>query len=155
MRIINSTDENKVILGKPKKWFQIRSVNGNLCITYDKENRIYILERNDGKPFDGITEDTGAIFAGSFEKPNTLEEVIEYEVNSLSGLQIEPEVSMYTEFDWAFNEDKTRIIIYPVFLKELICAEVNLPNEFDSIENGVSLSLGTKKSIRNKISKKY
>lgn len=64
----------------------------------------------------------------------------------LTGAQIEPEVSMFNEFDWAFNEDKTKIIVYPVFLDKGTNITVSFPEPFGS---EVELSFDTRKFARN------
>ena len=155
MKLINSENENKYILGEPKRWFCLRCEenDGNLCITYDSNNRVYIITRTDNKPFDGQTEDVGGIYVGNMKKPCTLEEIIEDRVNALTDLQIDPETNMFLEFDWTFNDDKTKIIVVPVFLESIISVEMNLPSDDDKSFNGLTLSARFKKTIRNKINR--
>lgn len=118
----------------------------NLKIEYKFDEKIYVISRTDGMPFDGVSEKCGAEFYGNMEKPQTLEEIIQYEVNSLTCMQIEPEVSMFNEFDWAFNEDKTLIIVLPVFLDKCNSVIVCFPEPF----NGLSeVSFGSVKTLRN------
>lgn len=146
---LSSNDINsKLVFGNnPKRWFMIESVNGNLKIEYMPNQKIYVLSRTDTKPFDG-TEDVGGEYYGAAIKPSTLEEILEYEVELLTGIQIEPESNMFQEFDWQFNEDKTKIYIYPVFIEERQNIEINIP---DSLESAVSLFFGNRKKVRKRL----
>ncbi len=146
MSIISEGENKNIHFSSGKRWFRVKPVNGNLCIEYKFDEKKYIITRTDGMPFDGLTEDVGATFSGNMKAPKTLDEVIEHEVNSLASMQIEPEVSMFNEFDWGFNEDKTKIIVCPVFLEECTNVIVHLPYPFGS---EIELSVGTVKRVRN------
>lgn len=140
-------EENQNIkFSSGKRWFKFTSINGNLSIEYKFNEKIYVITRIDDKPFDGKTEWVGAKFLGNMKEPETLDEVIDHEVNLLTSAQIEPEVSMFNEFDWSFNEDKTEIRVYPVFLDKSTNIVIALPEPFGS---NVELSCGTVKTVRN------
>lgn len=140
-------EENQNIkFSSGKRWFKFISINGNLSIEYKFNEKVYVITRIDGRPFDGQTEWIGAKFYGNMKEPETLDEVIEYEVNLLTGAQIEPEVSMFNEFDWAFNENKTEVIVYPVFLDKSTNIVLAVSELFGSNDE---LSFGTVKTVRN------
>ncbi len=149
--MLYSTDgkNERLLLGKAKRWFSFKCLegNGNLKIEYLIDKHIYILSRTDGKVFDG-TEDVGGEFYGNMTKPETIEEIVEYEVNLLTAAQIEPEVNLFEEFDWKYNEDKTKIIICPVFKKDKTTIDIKLPT---SEEGEVCLSFGVRKRVRTKL----
>lgn len=144
MENFNADKNRKINFSNGKRWFCIESVNGNLRIEYKLDEKVYIITRTDGLPFDGNSENVGALFFGNVKKPETLDEVVEYEVNSLAIMQVDPEVSMFNEFDWIFNDDRTKIIVIPCFLEEACNIVVSLPRYFDSVET----SLGTSKRVR-------
>lgn len=139
-------DNKSVKFSNGKRWFLVQSTSGNLKIEYKFDKKIYIISRTDGVPFDGVTECVGAMFLGNMKIPESLDEVIEYEVNSLASMQVEPEICFFNEFDWAFNDDKTEILIFPVFLDRGTSIVVNLP---DSIAGLSEVSFGSIKRVRN------
>ena len=129
--------------GDGKRWVSFISKNpNNFKIEYKIEEKVYVVSRVDEEPFNG-TEEVGAEFYGNMKKPETLDEMIEHEVNALASIQIEPEVSLFNEFDWAYNENKTKIIVYPVFLDKALSIQPNVPEL-----EGVQLSFSTIKRIR-------
>lgn len=114
---MNLDNNYNMTFGGGKRWVSLKARDkGNLMIEYILDKKVYVISRIDGKLFDG-TEEVGAEFYGNMKEPETLDEIIEHEVNAFSSIQIEPEISMFNEFDWAFNEDKTQVIVYPVFLE--------------------------------------
>lgn len=138
-------ENEKLTFSSGKRWVMSRSINGNLQIEYKINDKVYVITRTDGMPFDGVSENVGAEFYGNMKAPENLNEVVEYEVNSFSSMQIEPEVSRFTEFDWAFNEDMTQIIVTPVFLEK----STNIVINSEGLTGPVELSFGSVKRVRN------
>lgn len=151
MKIMSNWENNKVMFGETKRWFFLGcdAYGGNVQIEYRFAEKIYIVSRSDGKTFDG-TEDVGGLWQGNMIKPNTLEEILEHEVGLLSSMQIEPESNMFSEFDFAFNEDRTKVIIYPVFLNHSINVEVNIN---DNLGQMLPVTVSTVKRVRKNITK--
>lgn len=145
----NDGQNERLLLGNLKRWvsFKCQAGDGNLQIRYVPEEKIYIISRVDGKIFDG-TEDVGGMFYGNMKKPETIEEILEHEVNLLSSAQIEPEINLFVEFDWKYSDDKTQIFIYPVFRQDKITVDVKLSTAYDT---EVSLSFGVRKRVRTKL----
>lgn len=145
MAIIDKNNQS-IRFSSGKRWNKLISHEGNLMVEYKIDEKVYVITRFDERPFDGITESVGAKFYGNMNEPETLDEVIEYEINSLCCMQIEPEVSMFYEFDWGFNEDKTVITVFSVFLEEGCSTVIALPEPFAS---NIEVSFGSVKTVRN------
>lgn len=138
-------ENEKITFSTGKRWVMLRSVKGNLQIEYKTNDKVYVITRTDGLPFDGISENVGTGFYGNMKAPENLNEVVEHEVNSLTSMQIDPEVSKFNEFDWAFNDDMTQIIVTPVFLEKSTNVVINSQGLIGPVE----LSFGSIKRVRN------
>lgn len=125
MKTRENNHYNKVVFRTRKKDLAIISAeSGNLKIEYKPKEKIYIISRTDNLTFNG-TEDVGGIFCYT-SKPQTIEEIIEHEVNVLTSIQKDTEITNFGEFDWCYNQNKTNILIYPVFLSKKLNIEVNI-----------------------------
>ena len=114
MKYIVSDDNEKVLFSTDKKDFIVLE-SGNVRIEFIKETGLYKIIRTDGKPFDGITEYTDAIYLGDARPPQTLDKLIEIQVEQLTDLQLDSRARMFEKFYWNFNDDKTEIIIHPIY----------------------------------------
>lgn len=111
--MVNNSRKKIMFSNVKKNYFMLKS--GNICIEYIKQNRIYKMKRTDGKTFDGITEYTDSEYYGNAKPPQTLDELIEIQIMLLTSAQLDPEANMFDSLYWNFNEDKTEILIYPVY----------------------------------------
>ena len=65
MAIFSEGENEKITFGNAKRWVMSQSIKGNLRIEYKISDKVYIITRTDGKPFDGISEVVGAEFYGN------------------------------------------------------------------------------------------
>lgn len=148
MQISTNGKNTKIYLGRAKRWFKlIASSYNDLEVEYFPHEKIYVIKRGDGQVFDG-SEDIGGLWLGNMVKPIDLAGKIQYKVNFLADLQIEPEANMFIEFDYKFSEDRTKIYIFPIFLENNPNAVINLN---DDVLGDVSLAAGTIRRVRKRI----
>lgn len=148
MQISTNGKNTKIYLGKTKRWFKLTASSYNdLEIEYFPNEKIYVIKRGDGQVFDG-SEDIGGLWLGNMVKPIDLVGKIQYKVNFLADLQIEPEANMFIEFDYKFSEDRTKIYIFPVFLENITNIAMNI-NE-DTLCD-ISFAAGIAKRVRKRI----
>lgn len=137
-----------------KKCLQSYMILGDYKIEYCDADKTYIIERKDGKVFDG-SENSGAIFMGTIKPPKTMDEKVEHIINSsisffTRNLSIDENYnSMFIEFDYRINDENNQIKVFPVYLEDFTNYTIKLDTALDKELGEIGLCFEPERKCRN------
>lgn len=137
-----------------KKSLQSYIILGDYKIEYCDTDKTYIIERKDGKVFDG-SENSGAIFMGTIKSPKTMDEKVEHIINSsissfTRNLSADENYNnMFIEFDYKINDENNQIKVFPVYLEDFTNYTIKLDTILDEELGGIELCFEPERKCRN------
>lgn len=131
----------------------IYKVIGDYKILYCYNDKTYIIERIDEQKFDG-TENLGTRFFGKINIPKTLDEIVEFLINSSISTftkyysDDENYNSDFIEFEYKVNDENDQIKVYPIYLKDFTKYTINLETDIDEELGLIELRFEPERKLR-------
>lgn len=153
-----TTNNNGMISGriggiKSKSNNLTHKVIGDYKILYCYIDKTYIIERTDEQKFDG-TENLGTRFFGKINIPKTLDEIVEFLINSSISTftkyysDDENYNSDFIEFEYKVNDENDQIKVYPIYLKDFTKYTINLETDIDEELGLIELRFEPERKLR-------